>query len=183
MKLYYSSQFAPLVVFFLLFLSVVKNNKLPHFVRFNCMQGIMIDIVVMLFNILRAYFPAELRWSAVLQVPPARPFKSSGALCLCHLPLRGGGLISASLLCRRCLTNSAGCSACRRLCTASTGLSCAHEALGASAFASLTLWPLSASIQFALLLIARRFVCRGKYADIPYVSESVYMQVEASDYA
>ena len=68
MQIYYSSQFAPLVVFFLLFLSVVKNNKLPHFVRFNCMQGIMIDIVVMLFNILRAYFPAELRWSAVLHV-------------------------------------------------------------------------------------------------------------------
>ena len=71
-QIYYSSQFAPLVIFFLLFLSVVKNNKLPHFVRFNCMQGIMIDIVVMLFNILRAYFPAELRWSAVLHVrsPP-----------------------------------------------------------------------------------------------------------------
>ena len=36
--IYYSSQFAPLVVFFLLFLSVVKNTKLHHFVRFNAMQ-------------------------------------------------------------------------------------------------------------------------------------------------
>lgn len=36
--IYYSSQFAPLVVFFLMFLAVVKNNKLSHFVRFNCMQ-------------------------------------------------------------------------------------------------------------------------------------------------
>ena len=68
MDIYYSSQFAPLVVFFLLFLAVVKNTKLPHFVRFNCMQGIMIDIVTMLFNILRTYFPAELRWSSVLDV-------------------------------------------------------------------------------------------------------------------
>jgi len=66
--IYYSSQFAPLVVFFLLFLAVVKNTKLPHFVRFNCMQGIMIDIVTMLFNILRTYFPAELRWSVILDV-------------------------------------------------------------------------------------------------------------------
>ena len=66
--IYYSSQFAPLVVFFLLFLAVVKNTKLPHFVRFNCMQGIMIDIVTMLFNILRTYFPAELRWSIILDV-------------------------------------------------------------------------------------------------------------------
>ncbi len=38
MPIYYSSQFAPLIVFFLLFLAVVKNNKLHHFVRFNCMQ-------------------------------------------------------------------------------------------------------------------------------------------------
>ena len=38
--IYYSSQFAPLVVFFLLFLSVVKNTKLHHFVRFNAMQVI-----------------------------------------------------------------------------------------------------------------------------------------------
>ena len=70
--IYYSSQFAPLVVFFLLFLAVVKNTKLPHFVRFNCMQGIMIDIVTMLFNILRTYFPAELRWSSVLDVRSPR---------------------------------------------------------------------------------------------------------------
>ncbi len=39
MPIYYSSQFAPLIVFFLLFLAIVKNNKLHHFVRFNCMQA------------------------------------------------------------------------------------------------------------------------------------------------
>lgn len=37
-NVYYSSQFAPLIIFFLLYLSVVKNNKLHHFVRYNCMQ-------------------------------------------------------------------------------------------------------------------------------------------------
>ncbi len=35
---YYSSQFTPLIVFFMLFLAVVKNTALPHFVRFHCMQ-------------------------------------------------------------------------------------------------------------------------------------------------
>lgn len=65
---YYCSQFAPLIIFFLLFLAVVKNTKVPHFVRFNCMQSIMIDIVAMLFTILRSYFPAELRWTSVLSV-------------------------------------------------------------------------------------------------------------------
>ena len=38
-KIYYSSQFAPLIIFFLMFLSIVKNKKLHHFVRFNCMQA------------------------------------------------------------------------------------------------------------------------------------------------
>lgn len=37
-SIYYSSQFAPLVVFFLIFLAVVRNTKLHHFVRFNAMQ-------------------------------------------------------------------------------------------------------------------------------------------------
>ncbi|KAK9849128.1 hypothetical protein WJX84_003015, partial [Apatococcus fuscideae] len=60
---YYSSQFTPLIVFFMLFLAVVKNTSLPHFVRFHCMQAVMLDIVVMLFVILQPYFPAEVRWS------------------------------------------------------------------------------------------------------------------------
>jgi hypothetical protein len=37
-KVYFSSQFAPLIIFFVMFLSIVKNKKLHHFVRFNCMQ-------------------------------------------------------------------------------------------------------------------------------------------------
>ena len=36
---YYSSQFAPLIIFFLLFLSVVKNFRIHHFTRFHCMQA------------------------------------------------------------------------------------------------------------------------------------------------
>eukprot|EP00887_Chlorella_sp_A99_P002785 scaffold6.g2785.t1 len=83
-KIYFSSQFAPLIIFFAMFLSVVKNTKLHHFVRFNCMQAravwcgvvrvcregervwaIMLDIAVMLFHILRAYLPAELKWSMI----------------------------------------------------------------------------------------------------------------------
>lgn len=109
--IYYSSQFAPLIVFFLLFLSVVKNTKLHHFVRFNAMQGIMLDIVVMLFSILRAYMPAEFRWSAILVTFDMYSWN----ICM------------------------------------GTILYCVFW----------TLW--------------------GRYADVPYVSDSVYMQVEASD--
>lgn len=39
-KVYFSSQFAPLIIFFVMFLSIVKNKNLHHFVRFNCMQVI-----------------------------------------------------------------------------------------------------------------------------------------------
>ena len=38
-KIYFGSQFAPLIIFFVMFLSIVKNTKLHHFVRFNCMQA------------------------------------------------------------------------------------------------------------------------------------------------
>lgn len=48
-SLYYSGQFVPLIVFFLLFLAIVKNNKLHHFVRFNCMQVTTVTILELLY--------------------------------------------------------------------------------------------------------------------------------------
>ena len=112
-KVYFSSQFAPLIIFFVMFLSIVKNKKLHHFVRFNCMQAIMLDIVVMLFHIVRAYLPAELKWSAIAK------FVDMFAWTCC---------------------------------------------MGTVVYA--VFWTL-----------------RGYYADIPFVSESVYHQVALSEYA
>lgn len=54
------------VVFFVVFLAVVRNKKIPHVVRFNACQAIMIDITAMMFNLVRMYFPAEVRWSVLL---------------------------------------------------------------------------------------------------------------------
>eukprot|EP00891_Asterochloris_glomerata_P000576 jgi/Astpho2/576/e_gw1.00013.171.1_t len=110
-SIYFSSQFGPLIIFFVLFLAVVRNQRLHHFVRFNTMQAIMIDICVMLFVIVRSYLPAEIRWSIALSV-------------------------------RECF------------CMGTLGLP----------------------------LISCYLPCRGKYADIPLVSESVYTQVEQSQY-
>ncbi len=45
---YYSNSFTPFFVFFALFLAVVRNEKLPHFLRFNAMQSILLDICIML---------------------------------------------------------------------------------------------------------------------------------------
>lgn len=43
---YQSIPFADLVVFFALFLLVVRNERINHFIRFNTMQAILLDIIV-----------------------------------------------------------------------------------------------------------------------------------------
>lgn len=50
--LYSTIPFAGLVIFFLLFLLVVRNEKIIHFIRFNTMQAILLDIVLVLFSLL-----------------------------------------------------------------------------------------------------------------------------------
>jgi uncharacterized membrane protein len=112
-KVYFSSQFAPLIIFFVLFLAVVKNKKLHHFVRFNCMQAIMLDIVIMLCHIVKAYLPAEIKWSVIA-----------------HLVDMG-------------------------------------------------MW----TTCMGTVVYAVFWTLRGYYADIPFVSESVYHQVALSEYA
>lgn len=45
-------QFGQMIVFFALFLLVVRNEKISHFIRFNTMQAILLDIVIFLCSIL-----------------------------------------------------------------------------------------------------------------------------------
>ncbi|PSB01895.1 Tic20 family protein [Merismopedia glauca] len=51
-RIYTGVPFAGLIIFFLLFLAVVRNPKISHFIRFNTMQAILIDIVLTLFSLL-----------------------------------------------------------------------------------------------------------------------------------
>ena len=44
----YSLPFASLIIFFALYLGVVRNENISHFIRFNAMQAILLDIVLML---------------------------------------------------------------------------------------------------------------------------------------
>ncbi|MGI2906791.1 Tic20 family protein [Tolypothrix sp. VBCCA 56010] len=44
--------YAGLIIFFALFFFVIRNEKISHFVRFNTMQAILLDIVIFLFGIL-----------------------------------------------------------------------------------------------------------------------------------
>jgi hypothetical protein len=41
-----------LIIFFALFMLVVRNERVPHFIRFNTMQAILLDIVIILCGIL-----------------------------------------------------------------------------------------------------------------------------------
>ena len=42
--------FGNLLVFFLLFLAVVRNPNVPYFLRFNTLQALLVDIIVVLLS-------------------------------------------------------------------------------------------------------------------------------------
>ena len=57
MIIFYSNGFIPFFTFFGLFLAVVRNPKVPHFIRYNTMQAIMLDICIMLAGLIMQYLP------------------------------------------------------------------------------------------------------------------------------
>ena len=52
LRIYYGVRYAGMIIFFALFLLVVRNEKINHFIRFNAMQAILLDIIIFLFGIL-----------------------------------------------------------------------------------------------------------------------------------
>jgi len=63
LQVYYSNNFTPFIVFFALFLIVVRSQKLPHFLRFNALQSMLVDISVMLGGLIIQYLPFEIQHS------------------------------------------------------------------------------------------------------------------------
>lgn len=57
MQIFYGNQFIPFLSFFALFLAVVRNEKVPHFVRYCTMQAILLDICCMLGGLIMQYMP------------------------------------------------------------------------------------------------------------------------------
>jgi uncharacterized membrane protein len=49
--IYSQVPFAAIIVFFALFFLVVRNEKVPHFIRFNTMQALLVDILLVIVNI------------------------------------------------------------------------------------------------------------------------------------
>jgi uncharacterized membrane protein len=52
LAIYSTIPFAGLIIFFALFMLVVRNEKINHFIRFNTMQAILLDIVLILCSLL-----------------------------------------------------------------------------------------------------------------------------------
>lgn len=63
---YGGSQFTPLIIFFVIYLAVVKNLKLLHFVRFHAMQSVMLDIASMVYSVILPNLPEPIRMSRVM---------------------------------------------------------------------------------------------------------------------
>ncbi|HEY9909596.1 MAG TPA: Tic20 family protein [Thermosynechococcaceae cyanobacterium] len=59
--------FMPLIIFFALFLLVVRNEKIAHFIRFNAMQSILFGIVLSLISILWRYVLAGILGGSLLE--------------------------------------------------------------------------------------------------------------------
>ena len=63
----YSLPFASLVIFFALYLGVVRNENISHFIRFNAMQAILLDIVLMLCGLVLPIFSKGLQVALIAE--------------------------------------------------------------------------------------------------------------------
>ena len=57
LQIYQTVPFAGLIIFFALFLLIVRNERINHFIRFNTMQAILIDIVLILCTLVLSLLP------------------------------------------------------------------------------------------------------------------------------
>ncbi|MCU0526576.1 MAG: hypothetical protein MUF72_17330 [Elainella sp. Prado103] len=57
-----------LIIFFALFLLVIRNENISHFVRFNTMQAILLDIVLILCSLVLSLFGNPLQAGFLLEI-------------------------------------------------------------------------------------------------------------------
>ncbi|MDY6782948.1 MAG: Tic20 family protein [Cyanobacteriota bacterium] len=58
MAFYFGFPFAQIIVFFILFLAVVRNESISYFIRFNTLQAILIDILLFLIALILGLVPS-----------------------------------------------------------------------------------------------------------------------------
>jgi 4-amino-4-deoxy-L-arabinose transferase-like glycosyltransferase len=80
----YSSlgSFGSLIIFFVLFFAVVRNPRISHFIRFNTMQAILIDILVYLLGLLLGFVARGLGANLVVETLFNVVFLGAFAACV-----------------------------------------------------------------------------------------------------
>lgn len=80
----YSSlgSFGSLIIFFVLFFAVVRNPRISHFIRFNTMQAILIDILVYLLGLVLGFVPRGLGANLVVETLFNVVFLGAFAACV-----------------------------------------------------------------------------------------------------
>ncbi|MGL5510684.1 MAG: Tic20 family protein [Microcoleaceae cyanobacterium] len=63
----YTLPLAGFVIFLALYFAVVRNENISHFIRFNAMQAILIDIVLILCNIILSLFTRALSGGFIME--------------------------------------------------------------------------------------------------------------------
>lgn len=64
----YRIPFASIIIFFVLYLAVVRNEKISHFIRFNTLQSILLDIALFLISLLLSPSASLLGSSFIWQI-------------------------------------------------------------------------------------------------------------------
>ena len=80
----YSSlgSFGSLIIFFVLFFAVVRNPRISHFIRFNTMQAILIDILVSLLRLVLGFVARGLGANLALETLFNVVFLGAFAACV-----------------------------------------------------------------------------------------------------
>ncbi|MBO9997613.1 MAG: hypothetical protein J7641_01175 [Cyanobacteria bacterium SID2] len=65
-RVYNSIPFGRLLIFFLLFFAVVRNENLDRFIRFNAMQSVLLSIVLSISSLILSLFVSGLQQSSPL---------------------------------------------------------------------------------------------------------------------
>ncbi|GAC1460263.1 MAG: hypothetical protein NVS2B14_07360 [Chamaesiphon sp.] len=74
--------FASLIIFFVLYLAVVQNQKISYFIRFNTMQAILIDIFLFLCRLALTILVLPLRLGLLTETLFNLVFIGTLAVCL-----------------------------------------------------------------------------------------------------
>lgn len=81
LTIYSTIPFADVVVFFLLFLLVIRNEKIIHFIRFNAMQALLLDILLFLCSLVQMYLLVPLGTNLITQTLINIVFLGTVAAC------------------------------------------------------------------------------------------------------